>query len=179
MSNNKKFYSLRTYVIGITAVLVIGSTSSVLAVPPAKVNPPPFQGFGFQVGDCGDFQVLNDFTSDAFFIVHFDQDGNVTHVNQHIKFSDSTYYNSEYTYISINGGPGEGENDLFIDPFGGEGIIAVTGIAFKITVPGYGVIFHEAGRAIYDFDTDELLYQVGPADFSEENLDALCAALSP
>jgi len=170
--------SLRACLTVIVAVLAVGSVSTVVAVPPDKVYFGPVQAFGFAVGDCGDFVVLNDYTVEGFFIVHFDQDGFLTHVNQHISFSDSTYYNSEDPDVRINGGPAELENDRF-DFTSDRPVLAVSGIFFKITLPGYGLIFHEAGRAILDLETNEVLFQAGPADVSEGNLAALCAALTP
>lgn len=150
--------------------------SKAWAVPPNKVDF-AFDVVGFLVGDCGTFQVWTDFFGEGFFIERFDQDGTVTKVNQHINYSQSIYYNSENPAIAIEGGPGEVENDQF-DFTGDTPTVAVTGVVFKVTLPGHGVIFHEAGRAVFDFATGEALFQAGPHDFQEQEVAALCAALA-
>ena len=161
----------------VVAAFIFGATSTALAAPPFK-NYFSFDFTGFIVGDCGSFSVLNDAVGEGFYIEHFDKEGNTTHVNQHIKYSQSIYYNSESPNKVLFGGPGELENDRF-DFTGDQAVIAVSGVQFKVTVPGHGVIFHEVGRTIFDFFTGEILWQAGPNDFTEENVAALCAALTP
>ncbi len=162
---------------GVVVATVFGVVATALAVPPFKGS---FAGdfVEFPVGDCGEFQILNDGVFEGFFIVHFDQAGNVTHVNQHIKFSQSIYKNSEDPTIFLEGGPGELENDRF-DFTGDQPVVAISGVQFKITVPGHGVIFHQVGRTIFLNEPPfDILFQAGPNDFTEENVAALCAALT-
>ena len=149
--------------------------STAWAVPPNKVNF-AFDTVGFLVGDCGTFQVWTDFHGEGFFIERFNQAGAVTKVNQHINFSQSIYYNSENPAIFIEGGPGELQNDHF-DFTGDVPTLAITGLTFKVTLPGNGVIFHEAGRIVIDFETGEVLFQAGPHDFGDQEVAALCTAL--
>ena len=153
----KKLQSLNkrlSLVTAVGALLVLGSPANVLAVPPDKVHFGPTQVFGFYTAGCETFAVLADFTVEGFFVVHYDKDGNMTH------------------------GPGEGENDRFV--YTGESpFLVITGPFFKITLPGAGVIFHQAGRTVFDLNTFEVLFQAGPSDFTDGNVDALCAALTP
>ena len=163
---------------GVVAAMVFGVVSTALAVPPFK-DSFAFDFVDFLIGDCDDFQILNDGVGEGFFIVHFDQEGNVTKVNQHIKFSQSIYKNSMDTSIFLDGGPAELENDHF-DFTGDQAVVAVSGVVFHITVPGHGVIFHEVGRTIFLNEPPfGILVQVGPNDLTEGNVDALCAALTP
>ncbi len=157
----------------VIAALVIGAASTAWAAKPIKESFGPGAAT-FEVGNCGDFMILNDFIFEGFFITYFDKDGNATHVKVHTKFSESIYYNSNNDSFWLDGGPGEVVNDRF--DFTGDPVQS-SGLAFKITVPGQGVIFHEAGRII--FDNGDILFQAGPKDFTEENLAALCAALTP
>ena len=177
----KKLQSLNkrlSLVTAVGALLVLGSPANVLAVPPDKVHFGPTQVFGFYTAGCETFAVLADFTVEGFFVVHYDKDGNVTHVNQHQSYTDASYYNSEFPDVRIEGGPGEGENDRFV--YTGESpFLVITGPFFKITLPGAGVIFHQAGRTVFDLNTFEVLFQAGPSDFTDGNVDALCAALTP
>ncbi len=160
----------------VIAALVIGAASTAWAAKPIKES---FAGQGtFEVGNCDGFMILNDFIFEGFSITYFDKDGNATHVKVHTKFSESIYYNSVENSFWLDGGPGEIVNDRFdVTCFDFTGDLQSSGLAFKITVPGQGVIFHEAGRLI--FDNGVISFQAGPKDFREVELAALCAALTP
>lgn len=159
------------------AFLFIGMTSSVRAVPPNKEYF-SFEYSGFFIGDCGSFVILNGAVGDGFFIEHFDKDGNTTHVNQHIQYSESTYYTFPDMGIVLHGGPGELDVNRF-DFSGDPPLWVFSGVNFKVKLPGHGVIFHEAGRLVLNLFTLEVLFQAGPSDFTDGNVDALCSALTP
>jgi hypothetical protein len=54
---------------------------------------------------------------------------------------------------------------------------AQNGIVFNFVVPGEGSVLMEVGRLVRD-DAGDLLFDAGPHQFLEGDLDALCAALS-
>ena len=166
--------SLRAFLVGIIAVIAFGSVSTALAAKPLKVNFGPDDILGFLVADCGDFNVLLDFTVQGHFIVHFDKDDNPVRVNEHFEFPNDVYYNSESPEISFTGNAVQNTNVDLVD-----NNIAIAGLQFKLTVPGQGVVFHEVGRLFIDLNTGDVLMQAGPADFSDGNTAALCAALTP
>ncbi len=166
--------SLRAFLVGIIAVIAFGTVSTVLAVPPLKVNFGPMDFVGFFVTDCGDFDVLLDFTEQGHFIVHFDQDGNDVKVNQHLEFPNDVYYNSANPGISFTGNAVQNTQFDVVD-----NQLAISGLQFKLTIPGQGVVFHQVGRIIIDFTIPDVIFQAGPADFDEGNVAALCAALTP
>jgi len=165
-------------VAGSAALLAFGTLSSALAVPPDKSNFGPVQVFGEYVGSCETFDILSDYTINGQVIVHYDKDGNISHVNEHYSFTESTVYNSAFPDVMLKGGPGEGQSNRLVYS-GDSPFIVIAGPLYKITLPGGGVIFHEAGRFILDLNTFETLVQVGPSDWSDGNVDALCAALTP
>ena len=165
--------SVRAFFVGIIAVLAFGSVSTALAVPPVKGNFGPDDVVGLFVANCGDFAALLDFTEQGHFILHFDQDGNLVRVNQHFEFPNDVYYNSESPEISFTGNAVQNTNVDLVD-----NNIAIAGLQFKLTVPGQGVVFHEVGRLFIDLNTGDVLMQAGPADFSDGNTAALCAALT-
>ena len=150
---------------------------SAAAVPPVD-DPFEYQSNGFYIGDCGDFDVLNDAYIAGYVRYRFDRNGDLAFIRLHLSATESVYYRSDDPSIYLPGGPGEVQNDLIKfrdDPPS----YFVTGIPFKVTVPGHGVIFHEAGRIDFDLDTLEVIWQSGgPHDFNDQNLDALCDALS-
>ena len=130
---------------------------------------------GFFIGDCGTFNVLSDGSFDGHYKLWLDEDGNFIRAQQRYNY-DGVYYADTNPDEYIRGGPGEGENDHidFIDE-----TVAVSGTWIKVRIPGYGVIFHEGGRLVIDLVTGEVLFQAGPSDFRDENLAAICAALTP
>ncbi len=166
--------SLRAFLVGIIAIIAFGSVSTALAVPPLKEKFGPFDDVGFFVTDCGDFNVLLDFTIQGHFIVFFDKDGNPVKVSEHFEFPNDVYYNSESPEVSFTG---NGVQNLHFDYV--DNNLAIAGLQFKLTIPGQGVIFHEVGRLFIDLVTGDVLMQAGPADFSDGNTAALCAALTP
>jgi len=158
----------------VTVAILCGAASIASAAPPNKVG---INGdvIGEFVGDCDTFTLLSDYVFDGFLIEHFDKEGNITQVNQHVEFGQSIYYRSDDPTIFLVGGPGELSNGLdFTDDL----ILTFSGIRFKVIVPGHGVIFHFAGHIIFDLITGDVVFQSGPSDFSRGDVAALCAALS-
>ena len=87
-------------------------------------------------------------------------------------------YNADQPAIFVSGGPAEIEN-LRFDLTNSPPTLAITGVSFKVTLPGESVIFHEAGRLILNLETEEILFQAGPKDVEDGDVAALCAALTP
>ena len=164
-----------------TAVIAAGAC---IAAPTALAVPPAQETFtvdivGFPIGDCGTFELWNDFVVEGHVIAHFDEEGNVAFINVHHAFSESIYYNAEDPAMFLVGGvPGEGDN-LRIDVTSDPPTQAVAGLTFTVILPGHGVIFHEAGRLITDLESEsfEITFQAGPKDFIEQDIAALCAAV--
>ena len=61
----------------VASIMLVAGTSVVFATPPVKESFGPFEATGFPIGDCGTFQILNDFVLNGFFIEHFDKDGKI------------------------------------------------------------------------------------------------------
>ncbi len=159
-------------VLGVYLASALVSTAS--AVPPMKVNFGPNDGFGFLVADCGDFNALLDFTAQGHFIVRFDQDGVPIAVEQHIRFPADIYYNSNDPNIFLTGNAVQNDHFDLVNQ-----VVATSGLLFKLTVPGHGVVFHQAGLVRVNLETGDVIFQAGPADFDEGDTAALCAALMP
>jgi hypothetical protein len=172
---------LRAFFVGITAIISFGSVSIALAVPSQRITVDPEPEVPFAVADCVWFEAMATSTFNGHFILHFDKDGNLIRVNQHLNFRDSIYFNSVIPTVSIPGGPGENINQVFyIDPDTGSTVtFTVISLTFKATIPGHGVIVHEAGRFVIDAVAGEVLFQAGPADIDEGDTAALCEALTP
>lgn len=165
----------KTLTAAFAACFIFGAVSTALAVPPRMFSY-QFHSTENVIGDCGDFEIWNDVNLVLDLVTHLNQDGDRTFTRQHWRVSDSVYYRSDDPSVFVYGGPGEQDIRKYdwLDE-----VWAYSGPAFKITIPGYGVIFHEAGHAIYDPANDELTFQRGPSDFTDGDFDALCMALNP
>ena len=152
--------------------MVLGPISTALAVPPLKGNFGPTDFIGFFTADCGSFNVLIDWTERGHFIVHFDKEGNVVRESVHFNFPNDIYYNSENPDISLTGNAAQNFKFDYID-----NTLAIAGLQLKLTVPGYGVVAHEVGRVIIDLISGDVMFQAGPADFTDDDTAALCSAL--
>lgn len=165
---------LKDIIVGVSAIIALGAGSNAAAVPPLKGNFGPTDFIGFFIADCGSFDVLLDYTEQGHFIVHFDNEGNPIRENVHFNFPNDVYYNSENPEIRLSGNAAQNFKFDYID-----NTLAIAGLQLKLTVPGYGVVFHEVGRLIIDLITGETVFQAGPNDASDGDIAALCEALTP
>jgi hypothetical protein len=132
---------------------------------------------GQDLGSCGDFNVWTDYVVLVHEVWLFDKDGQpVKAVNRYKAIGQSLYYNSNDRDLFLLGAPGETEID-HIDVE--DGTISITGIPFKIRVPGYGPIYYETGRVILDLNTGEWLNNTGHNQFVDQDLEAVCKCLTP
>jgi hypothetical protein len=151
--------------------------SPAFAAEQIKFEIPPFPSV-FPVGSCDTFDVISESTINLRVIEHYDNAGNLKSANVRVVTTDSIYYNSAVPEIFLVGGPNQSENALFdfrADP----PTRTSTGVPFKVIVPGHGIIFHQGGRTLFNNDTDEIIFSAGPSDLVDQDLEALCDALTP
>ncbi len=137
----------------------------------------PVSVVGQDLGSCGDFNVLTDYTVIVRGTVVFDKEGQARKEFLKAKvIGQSIYYNSNDPDLFLIGGPGE----LEIDHFNFEKETAfLSGLMWKIKVPGYGWIYMETGRLVWDINTGEILSNTAHNQFFDEDLEAVCNALTP
>ena len=58
-----------------------------------------------------------------------------------------------------------------------EGGQVITGIFALVTVPGYGQIFRDVGRIVFDDFGGELFFEAGEHEYMNEEFDAVCEYL--
>jgi hypothetical protein len=137
---------------------------------PALVRFEPETGTDL-IADCGNFEVRTDFVVDGHSTIFFDSDGNPDYARAHLRFVDF-YYNSE---------TGEGftehehSNTLIDLPSGDE--VTSTGVSYRVTVPGEGVVLLEAGRVEFN-EAGEIVFVAGPHQVLSQDTDKLCEALA-
>ena len=132
---------------------------------------------GQDLGSCGDFNVWTDYVVLVHEVWLFDKEGQpVKAVNRYKVIGEGLYYNSKDPELFLLGAPGETEID-HLDPE--TGIVSITGIPFKIRVPGYGPIYYETGRLTLDLNTWQVLFSAGHSDWADGDLEAVCKFLTP
>jgi hypothetical protein len=77
----------------------------------------------------------------------------------------------------VLGGPGELEVDHYLYEDGSLVSDTWTGVPYKVVLPGYGTILMETGRAVFDFTTDQLLFNSGQNQAVDGDLAAICDVL--
>jgi hypothetical protein len=147
---------------------VAGERNQIIRLPPS----PSVE----TVADCGDFEVHTTFLGTTTIHLHFDKEGNLVKEKQRWSMEGkSVYYNAENPEIAIEGGP----EHLNVNIDYQDGLIKISGVNFKVTLPGVGMILHQGGHYTYDLTTGEYIHVGGPDDVWSGNFEALCAALAP
>jgi hypothetical protein len=137
---------------------------------PAPVRLEPETGTEL-IAECGEFEVLTDFVVDGHSTIFFDSAGNPDYARVHLRFVDF-YYNSE---------TGEGftehehSNTLLDLPSGEE--VTSSGVSYRVTVPGEGVVLLEAGRLEFN-EAGGIVFVAGPHQVLSQDTDKLCEALA-
>jgi hypothetical protein len=135
--------------------------------------PDPVVIRGEFVCNCGDFNILNDYTLIVRKVFQVDKYGSPVKGVEHFSNSFSIYYNSEDPSISVAGEETAGLLKSDYDAM----TMKVCGNPYKITAPGYGLIFHQVGCWTWDLNTWEVIDYKGPHDIFEGNMDGLCHLL--
>jgi hypothetical protein len=134
----------------------------------------PFEETGALVADCGDFEVLADLVVDGQ-IDYFDtdRDGIPDFFTLRVRLV-SFFYNS-----ATGKGFTAYEHGNFTFDLSNDALVIETGVTFRVTVPGEGVVLLDAGRVEYDEETGDVVFVAGPHQLLEGDTAKLCAALAP
>lgn len=173
MTNPEANHQRSVCVISILTVVLLGAATASLAAKPVK------QTFflpdtGLVIGECDGFEIINVADLEITVTSFFSNDGDFIRERVMFRVRNSVYFNSVNPDISLDGGPGEVEVSHF-DAV--DNTLSFKGAPFKVTVPGSGVIYLQAGRTFIDLNTGEVTTS-GPSDFDDGNVDELCDALT-
>jgi hypothetical protein len=136
-----------------------------------------YESIGEKVCSCGGFDVLLDYVVLVRGMLIYDKDGvAVQSVETWKVLGQDTYYNSENHDLFLLGGPGEVNHNRWDYR---DGLYTNSGIPFKVRVPGYGSIFYETGRMVFNISTWEVLVNAGHNEYIDADVDALCRFLTP
>ena len=157
------------------AVLLLVTSTAWAMRPIAGTDLIDFDGCDpevFPIYDCGnDFYLCEEAIIDINWKLFFDKDGNENRYWETQKLVGSIYELGNpnnfvpYTPLSLT---------YKFDFLTGDEI--VTGVWALITVPGYGQIFKDVGRTVFDFDGN-ITFEAGEHECFNAEWDAVCAHL--
>jgi len=158
-------------------LLVVGLV--VLAIAPSASAAKPFTtdtyeivDNEFPVGECEDGSaILEDSTIQLTDRLYFDKDGDLTRIRVHGAIVEGRVYNE----TSGNELPVFGHFNFTIYPE--DGVLVQTGLTARVNVPGAGHVLLDAGRFILQFEPFEVLWEAGPHQHLNGEVDELCEAL--
>jgi hypothetical protein len=125
----------------------------------------------FDIAECGEFDVLTDFVVDGHSTIFFDSAGNPDYARVHLRFVDF-FYNSE----TREGFTEHEHSNTLLDLPSGEEVTS-SGVSYRVTVPGEGVVLLEAGRVEFN-EAGEVVFVAGPHQVLGQDFDKLCEALA-
>jgi hypothetical protein len=158
-----------TLVLGVAAIMVVMAASSAAAAKPEVVGPFHEEDTVF-FADCGTFQILDRYVLDFTIKWFYDKDGNLVRGVEQVSGTD-TFINS-VTGKEITA---PFHNTVIIDPTTATG--ANNGVIYRVTVPGSGLVFIDAGRIVTNQAGTEITFQAGPHQAFDGDIAGLCAAL--
>jgi hypothetical protein len=163
-------WSRRLLLIVLVTLLTLTSFTSALAAKPEFLTIPV--DVTFAVGGCDGFTVMQHVEGTVKLSTHFNNDGNVVMEIARVRLRH-TFSNSETGYSLIT--PDVGIDKLTVHQDGS--ILAVSGLVFRIVVPGEGLVWAFLGTLVFDVNSGELIFEAGQHDDFAELLPVLCSAL--
>jgi hypothetical protein len=122
--------------------------------------------------DCGSFSLHEDLVSeDVTMTTFFDNAGNPVKVATKANL-DAVIHKSGTSATFRDHSVFTETNDLV------NGTTIISGPSYHYKVPGKGEVFAEVGHQIFVTDTGEVTFQSGKDDFTQQDLQGICAAFA-
>ena len=123
----------------------------------------------------GGFNIVNRLFIHSRVLARVDKDGIPVQDIWHNTFSDSIYYNdADLTYWLEGTEKAQTDRVVFAD-----NKVYISGHAFKVIVPGEGVVFQTVGQWTFNMVTGQWEDWHGPDDYFVRDYAGLCKALTP
>lgn len=162
------------YLLVLVSLVALGNVNRASADGgPVHLGPFPDEGTEV-IADCGAFQVLDHFVAERR-ITRFFYDTGIRERDIRQFWGTDTYINSvtgkSYTTTF--------HNTTFIDfdTSGNRIGLANSGVGFRLTLPGGGVVFLDIGRFEVDAQGN-VIWEAGPHHFLDGDFGGLCAAMA-
>jgi hypothetical protein len=159
------------------ATVLVAAGGLLLASVPAQAMAPTTiveqRQIDFVVASCGSFSLRLQSAGEREYTKYYDADGVVVR-DVLVRRQEGTFSNSVNGKSAALSGVWRVTRP-YTDGVVGETAIQ-TGRTYTITVPGGGVIFHQAGRGIQE--SGVTVFEAGPHDYDERNFAELCDYLA-
>ena len=132
--------------------------------------------YTFPFVDCGAFPTELTVQLSGFWITHTGHPKRDTWEFYHSAVP-SRIANALDDSIYVEGVPGAGIQRHWLEG-GFQGDAIETGVKLMVTLPGYGVIYRDVGRIVYEWATGTVKFLAGQWDSQSGDFQALCNALS-
>jgi len=149
-----------------------------LVALPAQANKPDFDtyedAYTIEIVDCGDFSVMDDVLEFGDIKIFYDKDGDFVRAQMIITAFDDLYRDDDPEGVRLSG-KAHISGLVSFDENGDE-LWTQQGKAVAIMVPGYGSLFMDVGRLVYNVhDGWTLIFSAGRQhDWNFGDFEALC-----
>jgi hypothetical protein len=163
----------RLIISSLMLVLLMALTTITVASADGPIISGPTEYDGADVlADCGSFQVLDVYETYQLEKIYLDQQGNLVKVIVQYWGTD-TFTNS----VTGKSYPMDFHNTSLIDFTASPRTNALTGVVYRLLVPGAGAVFLDAGRIVFQRGVG-IVFQAGPHQLFDGDFEALCAAMA-
>ena len=127
-----------------------------------------------EIVDCGDFSIMDDNFIMLDGKIFFDKDGNFIREQMHFRGFDDLYRDDDPEGTHLTGTAHLNVRISF--DTNGDALWTQQGLAVAIIVPGYGPLFLDAGKLVFNMDNEwEIIFSAGKHhDWNFGDFDALC-----
>jgi hypothetical protein len=153
----------------LVSLLALVPLSTALADAPARVTLHE-EGTDVLV-DCGSFEVLDVYSNDGVASLFYDKEGNLVKIIIEYTGTD-TFTNS----VTGKAYPMDFHNTSIIDFSTTPRSNALTGVVYRLVVPGAGAVLLDVGRIVFQRGVG-IVFQAGPHQLFDADFEALCAAM--
>ena len=130
--------------------------------------------YTIEIVDCGDFSVMDDILEFGDIKDFYDKDGNFVRTQIYLTGFDDLYRDDDPGGVRLSGKANISGRVSYNED--GDELWTQSGKAVAIMVPGYGPIFLDAGRLVYNVDDGwDLIFSAGKRhDWNFGEFEALC-----
>lgn len=167
---------MKRMIVSISMCALLGGASAANAGQPVSEAFGPFPTDGEVFYDCGDFQVLNDYTFSYVHTDYFNKDGSIVRQRDRLEWTDSVYYRSDGIGPVLMGAVEQtNERINFIKD---ENLLVIMDHGYMLKPAHGGVVFLYGGRLIIDLSTGDVVSLKGRFDDEEDAANRVCAAFA-
>lgn len=150
----------------LTGIFLAGATPA-LAASPEKLTI-PVSG-AYIVAECDGFNVIDEYTGLLTITEFYNQDGEL----ERLTFQENS---QDRIYNSVTGFSVTSKYTVNQTFYADTSELYIRGVAYNITVPGYGIVYFDSGLGVYYIDNGNYI-EVKFAGNYRPDTEALCEAM--